>query len=115
METISENSYDSTVSSSHHDNIVLVQKPLKPSTTSNRTSSMSTSILLGVAKTLKPHEWLLGVGAIISMYLVNGSFAASVCALATSIPAVIHSYRVITEEKDNLLAHQVTLCYWILL
>uniref|UniRef100_A0AC34G651 Uncharacterized protein n=1 Tax=Panagrolaimus sp. ES5 TaxID=591445 RepID=A0AC34G651_9BILA len=66
---------------------------------------MSTSILLGVAKTLKPHEWLLGVGAIISMYLVNGSFAASVCALATSIPAVIHSYRVITEEKDNLLAH----------
>uniref|UniRef100_A0A7E4W654 Major sperm protein n=1 Tax=Panagrellus redivivus TaxID=6233 RepID=A0A7E4W654_PANRE len=72
-------------------------------------------IIVRVAKSLSTHEWLLLIGAAVSMYLVNGTYAGAVCSLCTNLPAVVHSYRVITDEKMPLVAYQSVLCYWILL
>lgn len=58
----------------------------------------SSSVLVKLARSLNAQEWILIFGAIVSLYLINGTYAPVICSLCTTVPAVIHSYRVITED-----------------
>ncbi|KAI1725061.1 Major sperm protein [Ditylenchus destructor] len=63
---------------------------------------------------LSPQDLALVSGALVAAYLFAGENAVLVCDTFTSLPAVLFSYKLLTNDHATKAAYEATICFWII-